>query len=271
MLVWYNGYQFSKSQPAKVYNPYSILLFLSSGELANYWFATGTPIFLVNLIKAKHFSIPAIETAEISPDDLNNIELDDILIVPLLFQAGYLTIKSYNPDTGNYQLVIPNLEVRFSFFRHLLKQFSQVGIGETNKIIAKLIKALKENNIDLFCRSLRPFFADIPSGIQVPLEKYYQTIIYVLIRLIDMHVDPEVMTNTGRIDLIVKTPNHIYIFEFKTKGSAQDALQQIEDKKYYEKYLMETQEIVLIGLKFNIEKRNVEEWLVKNIKPQEKL
>jgi hypothetical protein len=139
MLLWYNGYQFSKNQAAKIYNTYSILLFLSSGELSNYWFETGTPAFLVKLIKAKHLSIPAIDTAEASPDDFNTMEIDDIPVIPLLFQTGYLTIKAYNQITGNYQLVFPNLEVQSSFFKYLLKGFSNVGTGETNKIITKLI------------------------------------------------------------------------------------------------------------------------------------
>lgn len=263
MQLWYNGYQFSKNQDIKVYNPYSILLFLSSGELSNYWFETGTPTFLVNLIKAKNFPIPSLDAAETNVDDLKNIEIDNIPVIPLLLQTGYLTLKSYDPITNNYQLSFPNLEVKSSFFRYLLKQFSTFEAGEISKFTAKLKTALNENKIDLFCRLLQTFFADIPSGIQLPQEKYYQTILYVLANLINIKVITEEMTNIGRIDMVASTDSHIYIFEFKTKRSAQQALQQIEDKKYYEKYLLGCKKIVLVGVKFNTEKRNLEEWTIK--------
>lgn len=125
----------------------------------NYWFETGTPTFLVNLIKAKNFSIPSLDRAEANINDLSTIELDDIPIIPLLFQTGYLTITSYDAETDNYHLNFPNLEVKSSFLRYLLRKFSHIEVGEINKFAARLKKALSENNVDLFCRLLQTFFA----------------------------------------------------------------------------------------------------------------
>lgn len=239
MRAWYDGYQFSKSAQERIYNPYSILLFLSNMEFLNYWFGTGTPSFLINLIKAKQFSIVSLDEAKMTLDDLDSVNIEDIAVVPLLFQTGYLTIKSYDEQTGNYLLYFPNLEVKQSFFKFILKGFSTLEFGVINDFASKLTNALNENDIDLFCRLLQNLFAEIPSGIQIPeREKYYQTIIYVIAKIIGIDVQAEVMTNIGRIDMTIETSSHHYIFEFKTQGSAEEASRQIEEKEYYQKYLM---------------------------------
>lgn len=266
MRTWYDGYQFSKNAQEHIYNPYSILLFLSNLEFLNYWFATGTPTFLLQVIKAKQFSILSLDDASITPDDLDSVNIEDITVIPLLFQTGYLTIKFYDEQKSNYLLDFPNLEVKQSFFKFILKGFSTLEYAVINDFATKFTNALKENNIDLFCRLLQNFFADIPSGIQIPeREKYYQTIIYVITKIIGIDVKAEVMTNIGRIDMIIETLSHHYIFEFKIQGSAEEALKQIEEKQYYQKYLMTGKKIVLIGVFFDIKKRNLENWAIKEI------
>jgi len=265
MEEWYDGYQFSddETQP-KIYNPYSVLLFLSSGKLLSYWFETGTPTFLINLIKTKHFPIMTLDTIAMGRDELGAIEIDDIPVSALLFQTGYLTIRSYDPESGNYHLGFPNFEVKFSLLKNLLKQFTKTSAGHINDFVTGLTKALMANKIDLFCRLLQTFFADIPSGIQIPhIEKYYQTILYVLLKLLGITVNVEVMTNIGRIDCVIETPTHIYIFEFKMHKSPQEALHQIEEKGYHQKYLILKKSITLIGIKFDNKKRNLDEWIIK--------
>ncbi|MBA3954616.1 ATP-binding protein [Candidatus Dependentiae bacterium] len=263
---WYNGYQFSEEQQHKIYNPYSVLLFLGSGRFLNYWFETGTPSFLLNLIKNKQFSVTQLDFIELGFNELGTIEIEDIPIATLLFQTGYLTIKSYNSETENYKLGFPNFEVESSFLKHLLKLFSRVDLSTINEFSVKLKKSLEHNNVDLFCRLLQTFFADIPSGIQIPhLEKYYQTILFILAKVLNLSVNVEVMTNIGRIDMTIETLTHIFIFEFKVQGSAQEALQQIEEKNYHQKYLMNNKEIVLVGVKFDMKKRNLYEWLIKEV------
>jgi Predicted AAA-ATPase/PD-(D/E)XK nuclease superfamily len=271
MRTWYNGYQFSEDDHSKVYNPYSILLFLSSGKFLNYWFETGTPSFLMNLImnliKTKNFTISAIDNLEATSEELGTIEVDDIPIVTLLFQTGYITIGSYDAETENYHLAFPNLEVRSSFLRYLLRKFTKINLSTINEFALRFTKALKENNVDLFCRLLQTFFADIPCGIQIPeLEKYYQTIIFILAKILGLTVNVEVMTNIGRIDMTIEMATHIYIFEFKTRESAGEALKQIEERKYYEKYTVRDKEIVLVGIMFDVKKRNLESWVVKTIR-----
>lgn len=266
LKYWYNGYQFSQDSQEKVYNPYSVLLFLSSGRFLNYWFETGTPSFLLNLIKNKQFPITDLDSIQLGFDELGTIDIEDIPVATLLFQTGYLTITGYNFETENYSLGFPNYEVKSSFLKHLLKAFSRIDLSTINEFAVKLTKSLLHNNIDLFCRLLQTFFADIPSGIQIPhLEKYYQTVLYILAKVLNLQVNVEVMTNIGRIDMIIDTSNYLYIFEFKMHGSAQEALQQIEEKQYCQKYALLNKSIMLIGIKFDIKKRNVDDWIIKEV------
>lgn len=263
---WYNGYKFTEDSPAKLYNPYSVLLFLASGKFKNYWFETGTPTFLLNLIKSKQYAITNFDDIEVSSDELGTIEIDDISVTPLLFQTGYLTIHSYDPETENYHLTFPNIEVKSSLLKHILKKFSKMALGSINEFALGLTKALKSQNIDLFCRLLQTFFAEIPSGIQIPqLEKYYQTILYVLGKIIGLSIDAEVMTNIGRIDMVMQTDTKVYIFEFKMNKPAKQALDQILEKSYHQKYQNFSKKILLVGVSFSTNKRNVEDWVVQEI------
>lgn len=264
--LWYDGYQFCENPDKNVYNPYSVLLFLDSGKYLNYWFETGTPTFLLDLIRTKNYPVTNLDDIRASADELGTIEVDDIPITPLLFQTGYLTIDSYNPATKNYHLKLPNLEVKESFLKYLLKQFTKITLGGINEFALQLTNTLEANDVDQFCQLMQVFFADIPSGIQIPRrERYYQSILFVLAKILGLTVNVEIMTNIGRIDLTIETAKHVYIFEFKMDGSPEKALHQIEEKKYYQKYLMASKKIVLVGVLFDIEKRNIDSWVVKKI------
>ncbi|MBA3535437.1 MAG: ATP-binding protein [Tatlockia sp.] len=260
--LWYNGYQFSR-EPLKVYNPYSVLLYLSSGELLNYWFETGTPSFLVQLISFRKYPVEAIDQAELSVLDMGSFDIDNIDITLLLLQTGYLTIKSYNEQTRNYQLDYPNEETKISFLYYFVNSLTNAPISLLSNNIFKLTQALRNNNLSLFFSTLEIFFAAIPYNVQLAQEKYYQSIFYVIVSLIGAYVHAEVVTNEGRIDATIETNYHIYIFEFKLNQSAASALQQIEDKRYYQKYLHSNKSIVLVGANFSFDKRNIQEWLVK--------
>ncbi|MBA3954250.1 ATP-binding protein [Candidatus Dependentiae bacterium] len=261
--AWYNGYQFSQT-PIKVYNPYSVLLYLSSGQLLNYWFETGTPSFLVQLIKAKDYPIEAIEHAEISALEMGSFDIDHIDVITLLLQTGYLTINSYNEQTRNYQLRYPNEETKISFLYYFVNSLTTTSVSLFSNNIFKLTQALKQNNLDLFFSTLQIFFAAIPYNMQLAQEKYYQSIFYVIVTLIGAYTHAEVTTNKGRIDAVIETTSHIYIFEFKLDQSATIALAQIEDKQYYQKYLHSTKHIVLVGASFSTQNRNIKEWIIKD-------
>lgn len=264
--TWYNGYQFSIDN-LKVYNPFSVLYFLNSGRFSNYWFETGTPSFLINLVKKYDYPIQDFECAQLNELEMTSFDVDSIPIIPIFFQTGYLTVKAYDPDTKNYTLDYPNKEVKLSFLTHFLKYTASVSIPLLTSSIFKLTQALKNNTIDEFCKVLQHFFAGIPYDLHIPLEKYYQSIFYVVMHLLGACILTELKTNIGRIDALIQTQSHIYIFEFKLDGTGEQALQQIENKKYYERYLGLNKTIVLVGISFDSQARNISsDWASKTIR-----
>jgi Predicted AAA-ATPase/PD-(D/E)XK nuclease superfamily len=260
--AWYNGYQFSE-QESKIYNPYSVLLYLSSGRLLNYWFSTGTPSFLVQLITTQQYPIETIEGAKFNILDIDSFQLDTMKLIPLLFQTGYLTIASYDEHTGNYTLTYPNEETKVSFLHYFVSSLTTAPVSLFSSSIVELTRALKDNNIDLFFHTIQGFFAAIPYTMQLPQEKYYQSIFYVIISLIGAYIQAEVATCDGRIDATIETNSHVYIIEFKLNHPAPTALGQIEKKQYYQKYVSSHKHIVLIGATFSFEKRNITQWIAK--------
>jgi Predicted AAA-ATPase/PD-(D/E)XK nuclease superfamily len=264
MKFWYDGYQFSE-KPLRVYNPYSVLSYLSSGRLRNYWFETGTPWFLVQLMKTQHYSIESVEGSKLSALDMGSFDLDNIKPLPLLLQTGYLTIKSYNELIDNYTLGYPNEEAQISFISYFASTLTTAPVSLFNSAIVELTQALKDNDIDSFFNTLKIFFAAIPYTMQLAKEKYYQSIFYVIVSLIGAYVEAEVTTNDGRIDATIETASYIYIFEFKLNQHATIALEQTDNKEYYQKYLNKNKHIVLIGAAFSLEKRNIQDWLIKKI------
>lgn len=261
---WYNGYQFSKV-PQTVYNPFSVLMYLQTKDLRNYWFETGTPTFLINLIKTKQYNIEDLDHAEIHTDSLAAFEIETMRLIPLLLQTGYLTIKGYNSESGNYQLGYPNEETKASFLLYFLEMITTTQTAEVSNAIARLTKAINHGNLDEFFTTLKVFFASVPYTMQLPQEKYYQSIFYVIMSLIGAYVDAEVATNDGRIDCTITTQERIYIIEFKLNDNEATALRQIEEKKYYQKFLHGGKAIILIGASFDMEQRNISGWISKEV------
>lgn len=264
MKHWYNGYQFSRV-PKTVYNPFSVLMYLLDKDLRNYWFETGTPLFLVNLIKTKEYNIQDLDHVKIHADSLASFEIDTMRLVPLLLQTGYLTFKDYDPDARNYTLGYPNEETKTSFFLYFIEIITTAESAQLSNAISRLTKALKENNIEQFFSTLQIFFSGIPYTMQLAQEKYYQSIFYVIMSLLGAYVQAEVTTNDGRIDCTIQTDKHIYIFEFKLHDTATSALKQIEDKKYYQPFLSKEKPIMLIGAAFDVDQRNISDWVTRTI------
>jgi hypothetical protein len=267
---WYNGYAFTKGK-IKVYNPTSCLLCLKQKSLENYWFETGTPKFLFELIKEKDLPVQDFDKgsyaiqASFSPCDVDSVEIDQ-----LLYQTGYLTIKEYDPKTGVYLLAYPNREVQESFTNSLALAFIQITQKKLTTYALSLQKALEKNAIDDFLETMKAIFANIPYGIQESSEKYYQSTFYLICKLLGMQVEAEVMTNRGRIDAVIQTKTDCYIFEFKLRRSNQDtaekfaqqALQQIYETEYYQKYSHSEKTVHLIGAAFDIDTRNLSAWTI---------
>ena len=253
---WYNGYSWLGE---KVYNPFDILLFLSNNcEYRNYWFETATPDFLINLIKEKNYFLPNLENLEVTDNDLGSFEIENLKIETLLFQTGYLTLKGKERiyDDTYYTLSYPNKEVRKSLNEYLFNYFT--GKNEQPKL--SFYRALQKDDFKMQQEVLTSLFASIPynnftNNKMYEYEGYYSSVIYAYFASLGIDLIAEDVTNKGRIDITIKLPNSIIIIEFKVDGS--DALKQIKDKKYYERYLSDGLPIYMVGIEFDTKDRNI--------------
>jgi len=256
---WYDGFCFVE-MCEHVYNPFSTLQLFYQQRFSNYWFETGTPTFLIKLLKEQQFDVEQLSDLHLRELAFNTYELENLSIVPLLFQTGYLTIKAYDAVRRVYTLSYPNTEVEDAFLTYLLGEFSARDRGLNEDYLWQLIDALETHDLDRFFTILQIFFANIPYNIQLKQEKYYQTIFYLIFTLLGLRVEAEVHTNQGRIDAVVEIADHIFLFEFKLDQSATAALQQIKDNAYAQKYRLKAKPITLIGANFDSTQRKVTEW-----------
>jgi hypothetical protein len=247
---WYNGYRFSEC-PDKVYNPFSVLYCLNDQLFRNYWFESGTPSFLISLLKTQFSSLENIENLEISSSSLGSFDLENIPLIPLLFQTGYLTFSDYDSETDKFKLGFPNHEVEDSFKKYLVATLASTSPVVVDTALSQLIRAITSNNIPDFCSTLKNLYAHVPYSLHGNKESYYHALFQFLLSLLSLEAQSEILTDVGRIDLVLTTKTHIYIFELKVGISAEVALQQIKDRKYYERYLDKGKEIMLVGLSFN--------------------
>ena len=263
---WYNGYSWDGKN--FVYNPYSILNLFNENRFENFWFATGTPTFLVKVIKSREEDVKRFDKLVVSPEAFDKFSIENVEISSLLFQTGYLTVKKIyyiQEDKKRYQLSYPNQEVRDSFLKILFQEYTRKNDDRTNQILDRMADTIAEDNIDLLIEHFKSLFASIPYNIFIgEREAYYHTIIYFVLKLIGAEVRPEEESNIGRLDAVLETKDKIYIMEFKM-GSGQEALEQIKEKKYAEKYLVKGKEIVLVGIGFDAEKRNIGNYLLENL------
>ena len=258
---WYNGFNFTSAN-ITVYNPFSTLLLFEQQEFRSYWFATATPSFLVKLIQQQNYDITALETTPFHELSLVSFDIDKLKIPVLLLQTGYLTLASYDKQTQFYRLRYPNYEVKQAFLNQLSESYAKVDSDLTLGYLHKLKASLATNKLEDFFETLSIFFANIPYHIQLNNEKYYQSIFYLVFTLLGLHIEVEVMTNKGRIDVVIELADSIYLFEFKLRDSAESALQQIKTKGYYEKYLRQGKALCLVGVGFDQDARNIGEFLV---------
>jgi len=256
---WYNGYRFHPAAEA-VYNPVSAMKCFQEIEYKNYWFETGTPSFLLELLKRQPVTLDNLTVQETA---FSTYDPADLHPLPLLVQTGYLTITG-SEDMGGlrgYRLGYPNREIAQSFSYWLARGFGNVPDPELSSALRGMVRALREGRVDDMLAHLKVFFAGVPNTITLDHEKYYQTIFFTVFKLIGAAVEAETSTNTGRIDAVVKTDRAIFIFEFKLHGSAEDALEQIRAKRYAEPYLDDGRRITLVGAAFDPATRNLGRWL----------
>ena len=263
----YDGYHFAKVS-ADIYNPFSLLNTFGSLDFAYYWFATGTPTFLANALRNQNYDIRKFEDEiYISANSVMDYRVENENLVPLLYQSGYLTIKSYEQDEDTFILGFPNEEVKYGFLNELLPAFALTPIATGKFSIIYFLRHLKNGDIDGFMTYLKAFFADIPyDAIEQKNrnEQYYQHVFYLLFTLMGQFVQTEVKNNKGRADAVVKTADNIYVFEFKMddNATAEDALAQINSKDYAIPYISDHRKIVKIGVEFSQTEKGIKQWLI---------
>lgn len=258
--LWYNGYHFHH-QSISVYNPYSLLSLFYKQEFENFWFDTGTPTFLLNLLQEKQYELKNLTERAVGSKSFAACEPENMAVQSIFLQTGYLTIKSF--DNGVYTLGFPNLEVERSFYDSVSERYSGLGAGEEQSYLIELLAHLQAQNFEDFFETLSVFFANIPYDITLKNEKYYQSLFYAIFKLVGLDIEAEVKTNKGRIDCVMQTDNMICIIEFKLNGSKEEALEQIINTQYSQKYQQSDKTKVFIGVEFDQETRNIGGYLIK--------
>ena len=257
---WYNGFCFSSyCQP--VYNPFSLLLLFRTYEFQYYWFESGTPTFLLKLLKQQQYDVLQLENLTLNSLGFSSYEIENLDIIPILFQTGYLTIKHYDDKRQLYTLYYPNYEVERAFLYHLLGMFSSIQAGLTSGHLWNLIDALQAKDMAAFFQAINIFFANIPYDIHIKQEKYYQTIFYLIFKLMGLEITAEARTSRGRIDAVVELSDAVFIFEFKWEKRATEALNQIQQRDYATRYSGQNKDLYLVGVEFGSE--GIVDWVMR--------
>ncbi len=270
----YDGYLFVRGG-VHVYNPFSLLNAFSKRDFRDYWFQSGTPTFLVNYLKKAHYYLPDLENnVEIDMSSLSDYRADASSPIPILFQAGYLTIKSYDPELDLYRLGYPNNEVKYGFIKNLLPSYTSLFIDDCRPLVARFYKDVRAGKVDAFMEAISNFLEGIPYSSESKedvkwREQNYQIAVALIFQFMGMYVQTEVHSAKGRADCIVYAKDIIYVFEFKlwSTGTAEEALAQIQEQEYYKPLLLQGKKLFLIGTSFDEAKRNIKEWKVLEVAP----
>lgn len=258
----FDGYHFLENAEG-IYNPFSVLNTLDSQKFSDYWFATGTPTFLLNLLKRSDYDIRELEGVELTANAFSDYRANVNDPIPVIYQSGYLTIKKYDSRFKIYTLGFPNEEVRYGFLNFLLPFYTGLKVEDNNFYIGNFIREIEAGQVERFLTRLESYFASIPYELNDKSERHYQTVFYLLFSLMGQFVEAEVRSCRGRADAVVKTANYIYVLEFKLDGTPEEALVQIDEKGYLVPYTSDQRQLIKIGIAFSTEKRNIDRWLVR--------
>jgi hypothetical protein len=265
----YDGYHFCENSEG-IFNPFSVLSTFAneSGRLSYYWFKTGTPTFLIRLLKETEFDILQFqEGIGIPAQAIDDYRVGSKNPVPLLYQSGYLTIKGYSSQFDEYILGFPNEEVEYGFLKELLPAYYPDVPDAKGFNAANFVKDLQAGDIDSFMNRLKAFFADIPYELNDKTERHYQVVFYLIFTLMGQFTQAELHSAAGRADAVVTLSDSIYVFEFKllkdgAGDTAKDALKQIDDKGYMIPFTASGRKCFKVGVQFDAEKRNISDWIV---------
>ena len=260
----YDGYHFTWPSP-DVFNPYSLLNCFADGRMDDYWFGSGTPTYLINMMRKYEF-LPADlgETIEVGKKDFDAPTETMTTIVPLLYQSGYVTIKGYDKPTKLYQLALPNQEIRVGLYGSLLPHYLTDKSAKANTTIAKMSVLVKKGDMDAAFCMLNDFLETVPYCDNTNYEGHWQQTLYIMFALLTNYcIIVEQHTAKGRIDITLETADTIYVMELKFNKSAQEALDQINDKHYTQAFALKNKEIVKVGLNFSVKDEvNTLEWVI---------
>ena len=269
----YDGYCFSP-ETERMYNPFSLLNVFFGNQFEYYWFATGTPTFLVKALKKGDYHIPDLDgNVEMTSAGLSDYRAEAGSEIPVLFQAGYLTIKGYDKLLHLYRLGFPNDEVRYGFLYNLFPSYCNVVYADGPFCIAQFYRDIIAGRLEEFMQRLKSIMASLPydnikkdSDESIALREHnFQVCVYLVFALLGQFIELEIPVANGRTDAVIKTETAIYIFEFKLKESAEAALKQIKEKNYAERFKAENKKIMLIGVSFDAEEKTVGEWITEEV------
>ena len=259
----YDGYHFSPNSP-DIFNPYSIINALDDKDFNSYWFSSGTPTFLIELLQNNGVDMLRLNKLWVK-DSRFDAPTDKITDpIPVLYQSGYLTIKEYDKHRRLYRLSFPNEEVRQGFSESLVKYYEGNNLCDfDNIVLAYADHMLVEENIEAFLPHLKIFYDKFPYTIINNNERHYQAVMFTILTMLGADVQVEYATTDGRIDLVLKTEQHIYIFELKYKKDVNTAMKQMEQKDYAKVFADDGRKVVKVGLNFSEDQRSIEDWEVK--------
>lgn len=255
----YDGYHFSKKSK-EVFNPFSLIKAFSTNELGQYWFESGTPTFLFETVKHFNTRLAELDGQKVRESDFSISPESADTALPILYQAGYLTIKDYDTRFERYTLGFPNNEVRFGFLNAFMPIVSNIARPVGGSMLINVTQFLEAGDIDSALSQIKAYIAAIPYYYNNKKEADFQTIMYLIFSLLGQYVKVEVPTAIGRTDAIVETSDYVYIIEYKLDQTADAALQQIEEKHYADPYLSDSRKLVKVGMNFSSELRGLESW-----------
>ena len=270
LKLQYDGYHFTEDSE-EVYNPFSLMKAFQQRKVGNYWFESGTPTFLIRQMKHFRTDITALDNLEVPVSSFDKPTEAMTTALPLLYQSGYLTIKSYNREEEMYRLSIPNQEVRVGYVEGLLPTYVGLDVGEVQVGFAlKFWRALKKGDVDLAMREMQTYFAGLPyiegfkqkMGDITKAEGFYEWTFYLIFSMLNIYVRTQVKSIRGKADMVVWMPDTIYVFELKVNKLAQEALEQIDRKGYAIPYQTDGRNVVKVGIRFSMASLSIEDWVV---------
>jgi len=262
----YDGYHFAHKSPG-VYNPFSLLSAMDNCDFDNYWFSTGTPTFLVNMLKHFHADITKIDGSEAFATDFDQPTENMQSILPLFYQSGYITIKSYDPIIDRYTLGYPNEEVKVGLMRILVPYYVHTNTLEAGNAVVQMYLALRKDDMDGCLKAMQEFLTTISYQENTlkdapTTEGHFTAMLYVMFSLLNVYVESQVRNAKGRLDILIKTDTSIYVMELKMNGDLDKALQQIDEKDYTIPYQSDGRKVVKVAINFSTEDRTLKAWKI---------